>query len=39
MQRKAATDVLQAAFFDLDGRQLKELIRIKSGTYPTEEEE
>jgi hypothetical protein len=38
MQHKAATDVLQAAFYHLDGQQLKELIRIKSGTYPTEEE-
>ncbi len=37
MQRKAATNVLQAAYRDLDGRQLEELIRIKSGAYPNEE--
>jgi hypothetical protein len=36
---ETATDVLEAAFYHLDSQQLKELIRIKTGADPSEEEE
>ncbi|MCP4197017.1 MAG: hypothetical protein GY762_07680 [Proteobacteria bacterium] len=37
-QRESATNVLQAAVHHLDRQQLQELLRIKSGTLPNEEE-
>jgi hypothetical protein len=37
-QREPATNVLQAAVHHLDRQQLQELLHIKSGTFPNEEE-